>query len=77
MKLLLILEVPDPEKLKVLFDELEFKTVAAKILAEIDKSEKPRNHNNYLFLRKIHFRDLLFGDEAIAPVAEKDINRKC
>ena len=36
------LEVPDPVKLKVLFDELEFRTIAAKILSEIDKSEKPR-----------------------------------
>ena len=32
MKMLLILEVPDPVKLKALFDELEFKTIAAKIL---------------------------------------------
>ena len=42
MKHALELEVPDPVKLKVLFDELEFKTVAARILSEIDKSEKPR-----------------------------------
>ena len=41
MRMHLLLEIPDPEKLKVLFDELEFRTVAAKILAEIDKSEKP------------------------------------
>ena len=33
----LILEVPDPVKLKELFAELEFKTISAKILAEIDK----------------------------------------
>lgn len=38
----LIKEVPDADKLKELFEELEFKTVAAKILADIDKSEKPR-----------------------------------
>ncbi len=31
------LEVPDQEKLKALFDELEFRTVAARILSEIDK----------------------------------------
>ncbi|MCK7537867.1 MAG: hypothetical protein MZV63_46395 [Marinilabiliales bacterium] len=35
-------ETPDPEKLKALFDELEFRTIAARILAEIDKPEKPR-----------------------------------
>lgn len=37
----LITEIPDSQKLKILFDELEFKTVAAKILSEIDKQEKP------------------------------------
>jgi DNA polymerase-1 len=36
------LETPDPEKLKILFDELEFKTIATKIFSEINKSEKPR-----------------------------------
>ena len=39
------LEVPDAEKLKVLFDELEFKRAAVKIFAEIEKSEKPRTTN--------------------------------
>jgi DNA polymerase-1 len=37
----LITEIPDSQKLKILFDELEFKTVAARILSEIDKQEKP------------------------------------
>ena len=37
----LITEVPDAQKLKTLFDELEFKTVAARILAEIDRQVKP------------------------------------
>ncbi|MCJ7450007.1 MAG: DNA polymerase I [Bacteroidales bacterium] len=37
----LITEVPDAKKLKTLFDELEFRTVAARILAEIDKQAKP------------------------------------
>ncbi len=36
----LITEIPDSQKLKTLFDELEFKTVAARILSEIDKQEK-------------------------------------
>jgi len=34
-------EVPDTVKLKALFDELEFRTVAARILSEIEKKEKP------------------------------------
>ena len=46
------LEVPDPAKLKVLFDELEFKTVAARILSEIDKSEKPREQQAVIFSSK-------------------------
>ena len=33
-------ETPDAEKLKPLFDELEFRTVASRILSEIDKQEK-------------------------------------
>ncbi|MDQ1296653.1 MAG: polymerase, partial [Bacteroidota bacterium] len=33
----LITETPDSQKLKTLFDELEFKTVAARILSEIEK----------------------------------------
>ena len=34
-------EIPDPQKLKSLFDELEFRTVAARILSEIEIKEKP------------------------------------
>ncbi len=36
----LLMGIPDPQKLKTLFDELEFKTVATRILAEVDKKEK-------------------------------------
>lgn len=36
----LITEIPDKEKLKDLFDELEFRTVATKILAEINTKSK-------------------------------------
>jgi DNA polymerase I len=35
----LITEIPDKEKLKSLFDELEFKTVAGRILSEIERKE--------------------------------------
>ena len=40
----LITEIPDKDKLKALFDELEFKTIAARILSEIDKKPVPRLH---------------------------------
>ena len=72
MKLLLNLEVPDPAKLKVLFDELEFKTVAARILAEIDKSEKPREAQQLFVPQKDSLQGSLFGDEEISPVSEKE-----
>jgi DNA polymerase-1 len=65
------LEVPDPDKLKILFDELEFKKVAARILAEIDKSEKPREQQQLFVTQKESFQGSLFGDEASCPVAEK------
>jgi DNA polymerase I len=64
------LEVPDPAKLKVLFDELEFKTVAARILSEIDKSEKPREQQSPA-PQKDSLQGSLFGDEAVSPVTEK------
>jgi DNA polymerase-1 len=65
------LEVPDPAKLKVLFDELEFKTVAARILSEIDKSEKPRAQQQSPASQKDSLQGSLFEDEAVAPVTEK------
>ncbi len=34
-------EIPDAQKLKNLFDELEFRTVAARILSEIESQNKP------------------------------------
>jgi len=38
----LVTEVPDSQKLKALFDELEFRTAGARILSEIEKQEKPK-----------------------------------
>ena len=57
------LEIPDPAKLKVLFDELEFKTIAAKILSEIDKSEKPRETEKLFSPPADSSQGSLFGDE--------------
>jgi DNA polymerase-1 len=65
------LEVPDSAKLKILFDELEFKTVATRILAEIDKSLKPRETQQLSASQKDSQQGSLFGDEAIATVTEK------
>ena len=70
----LIKEVPDPVKLKELFDELEFKTVAAKILADIDKSEKPRETQPASAPQKDSMQGSLFGEEtASAPVDIRSI----
>ena len=67
----LILEVPDPVKLKILFDELEFKTVAARIFAELDKSEKPRESVQVFSPKSDSLQGSLFGDNEITPVSEK------
>jgi DNA polymerase-1 len=67
----LIKEVPDPVKLKALFDELEFKTVAAKILSDIDKSEKPREPQLIPAPKKDSMQGTLFGEEATSNVVEK------
>ena len=66
------LEVPDPVKLNILFNELEFKTIAAKILSEIEKSERPRSTQQYLVAPKTDpFQGTLFGEEVIATVTER------
>jgi DNA polymerase I len=66
----LVTEVPDPVMLKVLFDELEFKTIAAKILAEIDKSEKPRESLINPVPGQDSLQGSLFGTEANTVVTE-------
>jgi DNA polymerase I len=65
------LEVPDPAKLKVLFEELEFRTIAARILSEIDKSEKPRESQQLFSPQGDSQQGSLFAAEAVAPVTEK------
>jgi DNA polymerase-1 len=67
----LLMEVPDVVKLKVIFDELEFKTASARILAEIDKSEKPRVSNVSADPQKDSFQGSLFGDESQVQAVEK------
>jgi DNA polymerase I len=65
------LEVPDPAKLKILFDELEFKTIAARILSEIDKSEKPRQPQQLFPLPAGSPQGSLFGEETLSAPTEK------
>jgi len=67
----LVREVPDPEKLKILFDELEFKTVAERILAQIGRSEKPRESHQVVVTQSESIQGSLFGDQEIAPISEK------
>ena len=67
----LILEVPDVEKLKVLFDELEFKAAANRILAEIDKSEKPRVQEQIFVPQGDSVQGSLFGDSPVDLPSEK------
>jgi DNA polymerase I len=64
------LEVPDPAKLKVLFDELEFRTVAARIFSEIDKSEKPRESQQLFTPQEESTQGTLF-EHATTPETEK------
>ncbi len=65
------LEVPDPVKLKALFDELEFKTVAARILSEIDKSLKPRESQQLFTPQPESAQGRLFEEEPTAGGGEK------
>ena len=65
------LEVPDPLKLKVLFDELEFKTIAARIFSEIDKSEKPRESRQLFTPQADSQQGTLFAQETVSPVTQK------
>jgi DNA polymerase-1 len=65
----LITEIPDKEKLKVLFDELEFRNVAARILSEIDKKETFQKPGIFQQPAGGSLQGTLFGDEIqIAPI---------
>ncbi|MBK7132120.1 MAG: DNA polymerase I [Bacteroidales bacterium] len=67
----LIKEVPDADKLKELFEELEFKTVATRILAEIDKSEKPRVTQTVSSSPKDSTQGSLFDEEPTSVTVAK------
>jgi DNA polymerase-1 len=59
----LLMEVPDKEKLKVLFDELEFRTIASKILSGIDKKETSPESAMVRQTEPASAQGSLFGDE--------------
>jgi len=69
----LIKEVPDSDKLKNLFNELEFRRIAEKILADIDKSKKSGepNQDQILITQQESLQGSLFSDEEIISVEEK------
>lgn len=66
------LEVPDTDKLKLLFDELEFKALATRILGGIDKSEKPREPRQSSITQNDFQQGSLFGNEAVVAATAKN-----
>jgi DNA polymerase-1 len=67
----LILETADPEKLKSIFNELEFRTVAAEILHGIEKSQKPAGSEPVLISQPGSAQGTLFDNDQVAPLVEK------
>ena len=67
----LITEIPDKVKLKVLFEELEFRNVAARILAEIDKKETFQESKIFQQQEGGSLQGSLFGDEIQIAHKEK------
>jgi DNA polymerase-1 len=62
------LEIPDIDKLKTLFDELEFRTIATKIISETGKQEKQVVKTEDPVPKAVSQQGTLFGDEVLAPV---------
>jgi DNA polymerase-1 len=67
----LLTEIPDKEKLKILFDELEFKAVATRIFSEIDKKEPQQDPKIVRQPEGGSFQGSLFGDEIQTTPKEK------
>jgi DNA polymerase I len=67
----LVTEVPDREKLKALFDELEFRTTAARVFSEIDKKEPLLESKIVRQTEGGSLQGSLFGDEIKAFNKEK------
>jgi len=67
----LVVETPDREKLKILFNELEFRTIAAEILPEIDKSAKAAETGPVLLNQSESVQGTLFDNEQVAISSER------
>jgi DNA polymerase-1 len=68
-------EIPDIPKLKALFEELEFRTVAAKVLSEIEKSGKPAEDQQLFAPGEESLQGSLFGDaEGMAAYSKATID---
>jgi DNA polymerase-1 len=67
----LILETADPEKLKSIFNELEFRTVAAEILNGIEKNAKPVGTEPVLIPQPGTVQGNLFDNDQISTSVEK------
>jgi DNA polymerase I len=67
----LILETADPEKLKSIFNELEFRTVAAEILNGLAKMDKPAVTEYVTVSHPGPAQGTLFDDEQVSPSVEK------
>jgi DNA polymerase-1 len=63
---MLVLENPDRDKLKSLFAELEFRTIAAEILPEIDKTAKPEESETIFSPTSESMQGTLFGDDQVS-----------
>jgi DNA polymerase-1 len=66
----LITEIPDRDKLKKLFEELEFRTIAADILQEIDKAPKPPEQAETSKSKAETTQGTLFGENAVSPSSD-------
>jgi DNA polymerase-1 len=64
-------ETPDRGKLKLLFEELEFRTVAARILSEADKPDKTPVQKEVFDLPEENVQGSLFGNDILTSSAEK------
>jgi DNA polymerase I len=67
----LLLEVPDVAKLKELFDELEFRTVAARILSEIEKAGAKSGEQQLFVSKEGSQQGTLFGESNMSAPKEK------
>lgn len=67
----LMMEVPDKDKLKTLFTELEFKTISQKIFSEIDNLQKKQPELPLEKKEQFQFQGSLFGEAEQTEVTQK------